>query len=212
MMLAEIAGGYWYGSMALLADGWHMATHAAALGVAALAYRYARTHANDPRFAFGTGKVGELAGFASAVSLGIVALLIGVESVERLVAPTTIDFLQATLIALVGLVVNLVSAWLLGAGGHAHGHERDHGHGHGHGHAQAHAHTNEHAHAPGPAHSHAHQDTNLRAAYVHVLTDALTSVLAIVGRLAGRFFAWNWMDAAAGLLGPVTIARCAVGL
>src|SRR5690606_19073131 len=212
MMLAEIAGGYWYGSMALLADGSHMATPAPALGVATLAYRYARTHANDPRFAFGTGKVGELAGFASAVSLGIVSRPICSASQKRSVSSTSIDFLQATLIALVGLVVNLVSAWLLGAGGHAHEHERDHGHGHGHGHAQAHAHTNEHAHAPGPAHSHAHQDTNLRAAYVHVLTDALTSVLAIVGLLAGRFFGWIWMDAVAGLLGAIIIARWAIGL
>lgn len=188
MMVAEIIGGYWYGSMALVADGWHMATHAAALGVATLAYRYARLHAGNPRFAFGTGKVGELAGFGSAVSLGIVALLIAVESTQRLLDPQQIDFLQATLIALLGLVVNLVSAWLLAGGAHgAGGHEHSHSHGHGH-------------------------DTNLRAAYVHVLTDALTSVLAIAGLLAGRFLGWVWMDAAAGLIGAAIIAHWAVGL
>lgn len=206
MMVAEILGGYWYGSMALVADGWHMATHAAALGVATLAYRYARLHAGNPRFAFGTGKVGELAGFGSAVSLGIVALLIAVESVERLLDPQEIDFLQATLIAVLGLVVNLVSAWMLsgGAQGTA-GHAHAHGHDHAHGPAHAAAHTV-------PALSHDHHDTNLRAAYVHVLTDALTSVLAIAGLLAGRFLGWIWMDAAAGLIGAAIIAHWAVGL
>ena len=193
-MVAEIIGGYWYGSMALVADGWHMATHAAALGVATLAYRYARVHAADPRFAFGTGKVGELAGFGSAVSLGIVALLIGVESVQRLLDPQQIDFLQATLIALLGLMVNLVSAWMLSGGAHGIGGHGEHPHGHEHG--------------PG----HGHHDTNLRAAYVHVLTDALTSVLAIAGLLAGRFLGWIWMDAAAGLIGAAIIAHWAVSL
>lgn len=196
MMVAEIAGGYWYGSMALVADGWHMATHAAALGVAALAYRYARVHANDPRFAFGTGKVGELAGFGSAISLGIVALLIGVESVERLLDPRGIDFTQATLIAILGLAVNLVSAWMLGGGS---GHD-------------ASAEGALHEEDPGHTHGHAHHDTNLRAAYVHVLTDALTSVLAIAGLLAGRFLGWIWMDAVAGLLGATIIAHWAAGL
>lgn len=196
MMVAEIVGGAYYGSMALVADGWHMATHAAALGIAALAYRYARKHADDPRFAFGTGKVGELAGFASAVSLAIVALLIGAESFQRLLHPRGIDFLQAGAIAVIGLVVNLVSAALLH---HDHDHDHDHGddeHDHDHDH-------DDHA---------AHQDTNLRAAYVHVLADALTSVLAIVGLLAGRYLGWIWMDAAAGLLGAAVIAHWSVGL
>jgi cation diffusion facilitator family transporter len=207
-MVAEIAGGYWYGSMALAADGWHMATHAAALGVAALAYRYARVHANDPRFSFGTGKVGELAGFGSAVSLAIVALLIAAESFGRLVAPRAIDFHQATVIAVVGLAVNLVSAWLLAGG--PHGHHHDHAH---------HPHHDDdddhhHAHAPGslaapPAVA---RDTNLHAAYVHVLTDALTSVLAIAGLLAGRWFGWVWMDAVAGLAGAAIIMKWSVGL
>lgn len=191
MMVAEIIGGTYYGSMALVADGWHMATHAAALGVAALAYRYARRHAHDPRFAFGTGKVGELAGFASAISLAIVALLIGAESLQRLMHPQAIDFLQAGAIAVLGLVVNLVSAALLH---HDHGHDHDDDDDHDH------------------EHDHAHQDTNLRAAYVHVLADALTSVLAIAGLLAGRYLGWIWMDAAAGLLGAAVIAHWSVGL
>jgi cation diffusion facilitator family transporter len=187
MMVAEIVGGTYYGSMALVADGWHMATHAGALGAATLAYRYARQHAANPRFAFGTGKVGDLAGFASAISLVIVALLIGAESLQRLFKPEPIDFLQAGGIAVLGLIVNLVSAWLLH---HDHAHDHDHDHDVGHG----------------------HQDTNLRAAYLHVLADALTSVLAIVGLIAGRFFGWIWMDAAAGLLGATVIAHWSVGL
>jgi len=191
MMVAEIVGGTYYGSMALVADGWHMATHAAALTIAALAYRYARRHAHDPRFAFGTGKVGDLAGFASAVSLAIVALLIGAESLRRLIHPQTIDFLQAGGIAVLGLLVNLVSAWML-RDEHHHDHDDEHDdHGHEHG---------------------AHQDTNLRAAYLHVLADALTSVLAILGLIAGKFMGWIWMDAAAGLLGAAVIAHWSLGL
>ncbi|MEJ0098817.1 MAG: CDF family Co(II)/Ni(II) efflux transporter DmeF [Pseudomonadota bacterium] len=201
MMVAEIAGGSWYGSMAVVADGWHMATHAAALGVAMFAYRYARRHADNPRFAFGTGKVGDLAGFASAVTLFIVGVLIGADSLQRLFEPVQINFSQAGGIAAVGLVVNLVSAWML-RDDHGHKHEDDHPHDHGHAHEHA-------AHA----HSHAgHEDTNLRAAYVHILADALTSVLAIVALLAGRFLGWVWMDAAIGLLGAVVIAHWSVGL
>jgi cation diffusion facilitator family transporter len=188
MMVAEVIGGHWFGSMALVADGWHMATHAAALGIAMLAYRYARTHANDPRFSFGTGKVGDLAGFASAVSLAIVALLIGVESVRRLINPRDIDFLQAGGIAVLGLIVNLVSAWLL-RDEHHHHDEDDHEH--------------EHEH---------HHDTNLRAAYLHVLADALTSVLAIIGLLAGRYLGWIWMDAIIGVLGAIVITHWSIGL
>jgi cation diffusion facilitator family transporter len=189
MMVAEIAGGAYYGSMALVADGWHMATHAAALGIAALAYRYARRHAHDPRFAFGTGKVGELAGFASAVTLAIVALLIGVESLQRLLHPQNINFTQAGAIALLGLIVNLISALMLRHDHDDHGDDDD-----------------DHDHA------HEHHDTNLRAAYLHVLADALTSVLAILGLLAGRYLGWIWMDAAAGMLGAAVIAHWSVGL
>jgi cation diffusion facilitator family transporter len=183
MMVAEIVGGMVFGSMALVADGWHMATHAAALGVATLAYRYARQHANDPRFTFGTGKVGELAGFASAVSLGIVAALIAWESLSRLVHPRRIDFLQAGAIAVLGLLVNLVSALLLR---HEHAHEHDH--------------------------DHDHHDTNLRAAYLHVIADAFTSVLAILGLLAGAFLGWNWMDALIGIIGAIVIGHWSLGL
>ncbi|MEP7312492.1 MAG: CDF family Co(II)/Ni(II) efflux transporter DmeF [Pseudomonadota bacterium] len=191
MMVGEIAGGAWYGSMALLADGWHMATHAAALSIAALAYRYARRHARDPEFSFGTGKVGELAGFASAVTLGLVALLIAGESVQRLIDPRPISFLQAGAIAVLGLVVNLVSAFFL-RDGHSHADHPDHDH--------------------EPAHSHAHRDTNLYAAYMHVLADALTSVLAILGLLAGRYLGWNWMDPLIGIVGAVVIGHWSVGL
>lgn len=182
MMLVEIGAGWLTGSMALLADGFHMATHAGALGVAAWAYGYARRHAHDPRFTFGTGKVGDLAGFASALVLAIVALGIGAESIQRLFAPARIAYSEATWIAALGLVVNLVSAWLLGHGGR---HHHDH--------------------------SHAH-DNNLRSAYFHVLADALTSVLAIAALLAGRFLGWAWMDAAMGMVGAVVIAKWSWGL
>lgn len=193
MMLAEIIGGTLYGSMAVVADGWHMATHAAALTIAALAYRYARRHAQDRRFSFGTGKVGDLAGFASAVSLAIVSLLIAAESLRRLLHPQGIDFLQASALAVVGLLVNLVSAWLLHED---HDHHGDHDDGHD---------------DPAPAHAH-HHDTNLRAAYVHVLADALTSVLAILALVAGRFLSWIWMDAVVGILGALVIARWSIDL
>jgi cation diffusion facilitator family transporter len=176
--------------MAVVADGWHMATHAVALGIAMLAYRYARSHADDPRFAFGTGKVGDLAGFASAISLIIVALLIGVSSLRRLVSPVKIDFLEAGGIAVLGLIVNLVSAWIL-----RDDHQHDHEHGDDHGH-----------------HDHGHHDTNLRAAYLHVLADAVTSVAAIAGLVAGRFLGWIWMDAVVGLLGAGVIAQWSIGL
>ncbi len=197
MMLAEIIGGTYYGSMAVVADGWHMATHAAALAIAALAYRYARQHADNPRFSFGTGKVGDLAGFASAITLAIVSILIAAESVRRLVNPHSIDFLQAGGIAVVGLIVNLVSAWLLHED---HEHEHDHDHDHDH----------DHHHDHGAAHR--HRDANLHAAYLHVLADALTSVLAIIALVAGRFLGWVWMDAVIGILGAAVIAHWSWGL
>ena len=190
-MVVEIVFGWLTGSMALLADGFHMATHAGALAVAAAAYSYARRHARNPRYTFGTGKVGDLSGFASALLLGVTALFIAVESILRFFDPVAVKFGEATLVAVIGLVVNLVSALLLG---HDHSHDHDHGHG-------------DHASS-----GHSHADNNLRAAYVHVLTDALTSVLAIVALLAGRYMGWWWMDPAVGILGAVVIARWAWGL
>ncbi|MFV9647132.1 CDF family Co(II)/Ni(II) efflux transporter DmeF [Pseudomonas citrulli] len=184
MMVAEIAAGYLTGSMALLADGFHMATHAGALGIAAAAYAYAKRHARSPRYSFGTGKVGDLGGFASALILALVALGIGVESVVRLLEPTEVQFGTATLIAIVGLVVNIVSALLLG---HGHSHEHDHEHHHG-------------------------SDNNLKSAYVHVLADALTSVLAIAALLAGRYLGWVWLDPVMGIVGAIVIARWAWSL
>lgn len=198
MMVGEIVGGMIFGSMALVADGWHMATHTAALGIATLAYRYARQHASDPRFTFGTGKVGELAGFASAISLGIVALLIAWESFERLMNPRPISFLQAGAIAVLGLIVNLASAVLLHHD-HAHDHDDDHDHDHEDGHDDHH-------------HDDHHHDTNLRAAYLHVIADAFTSVLAILGLLAGAFLGWIWMDALIGVVGAIVIGYWAIGL
>lgn len=195
MMVVEIVAGWLTGSMALLADGFHMATHAGALGVAALAYRYARRHASDRRFTFGTGKVGELAGFASALVLALIALGIGAESVGRLFATPSIAYGEALWIAVLGLGMNLASAWLLGGDHHHHGHDH-HGHHHGHEHG----------------HSHAHHDNNLRSAYFHVLADALTSVLAILALLAGRYLGWSWADAAMGVVGAIVIARWSWGL
>ena len=189
MMVGEIVAGYLTGSMALLADGFHMATHAGALGLAAIAYRYARTHRHDPRFSFGTGKVGDLTGFASALILGIFALGIAVESTMRLIDPVAVDFSAAALVAVIGLVVNIVSALLL-MGGH---HHHDHHHGH-----------DDHAHGH---HAHHGADNNLKSAYFHVLADALTSVLAIAALLAGRYLGVGWMDPMMGIVGALVIAR-----
>lgn len=199
-MVAEIVGGTMFGSMALVADGWHMSTHAVALAIAALAYRFARTrtHAHDPRFSFGTGKLGELSAFASAIILAMIALFIGYESVTRLLAPVTIGFSQALPIAVVGLAVNLLSVLLLHDHGHGHGHaDHDHG-GHGH-HDKGHSHCEDDHHG-------SDRDTNIRAAYVHVLADALTSILAIVALLAGRYYGWVWLDPVMGIVGTVVIA------
>lgn len=201
MMVAEIVGGSIFGSMALLADGWHMSTHAAAIGVAALAYRYARRHAHDPRFAFGTGKLGELAAFTSAVVLTMIAAAIGYESLLRIAAPQAIAYGEAIGVASIGLLVNLVCAWLLREDHDHHHHNAgdDHHPGH-HGHADHH---HDHQH---------HRDNNLRAAYVHVLADAATSVLAIGGLLLARAFGWVWIDPAVGLIGAFVIASWAYGL
>jgi cation diffusion facilitator family transporter len=207
MMVGEIVAGAMFGSMALLADGFHMATHAGALLIAAVAYRYARRHAEDEHFTFGTGKFGELAGYSSAIILAIVALLIGVESVMRLTAPIAIRFDEAIAVAVLGLIVNLVSAWLLHEGGthrHHHGHAVDDDHAHAPGHTLG--------HPPEHKQAHRHQDHNLRSAYVHVLADALTSVLAIVALLTGRFYGWLWMDPLMGIVGSIVIARWSWGL
>lgn len=188
MMVVEITAGTLYGSMALLADGWHMGTHAVALGITALAYSFARRHADNPRFAFGTGKVAELGGFASAVVLAVVAILMAAESVQRLIAPHPIRFNEAIAVAVLGLAVNVASALMLqGRAPHGHGHKDDNGRAH-------------------------HRDHNLKAAYLHVLADALTSVLAIVALSAGKAFGWRWLDPFMGIVGAVIITKWAFGL
>lgn len=192
MMVVEIVAGSIYGSMALVADGWHMSTHAAAMLISALAYLYARKHAHNRRFTFGTGKLGDLAAFASAVILALIALLIGWESLLRFYSPVQINFSQAILVACIGLGVNLVSAWLL-RDDHAHHHGHDHGHDHDHDHDHG-------GHRGG-------RDNNLRAAYLHVLADALTSVLAIAALLLGSIYGWVWLDPAIGVVGALVIAR-----
>ncbi|WP_454685736.1 CDF family Co(II)/Ni(II) efflux transporter DmeF [Agrobacterium leguminum] len=212
MMVAEIVAGHWYGSMALTADGWHMSTHAGAMLISALAYLYARREARNPRFTFGTGKFGDLAGFASAIVLAVVALLIAVESAMRLINPVEIDFNQAILVAIIGLAVNLLSAVLL-----KDDHHHDHGHGHGshahHGHG-SHAHHDHGSHAGHHADHGAKggRDNNLRAAYLHVLADALTSVLAIVALLLGKWNGWSFLDPLMGIVGGLVIARWSWGL
>lgn len=184
MMIGEIVVGYATGSMALLADGFHMATHAGALGVAAGAYAFAKKHSANARYTFGTGKVGDLAGFASALVLLMIALGIAFASAMRLADPVDVAFGEATIVAIIGLAVNIASAFLLsGSSGDDHDHHHhDHLHGHGH-------------------------DNNMRAAYFHVLADALTSVLAIVALLAGKYLGWVWLDPAMGIVGAVVIAR-----
>jgi cation diffusion facilitator family transporter len=190
MMVGEIVAGTLFGSMALLADGWHMATHAAALGIAALAYLFARRQAANTNFTFGTGKFGDLAAFASAILLALIAIQIGFESAERLVRPVPIAYGEAIAVAVLGLAVNLVSAWLL-RDSHDH-HHHDHGHSH--------------------SHSHSHRDNNLRAAYVHVVADAATSVLAIAALVAAMVVQWKWADPLVGIIGSVVIASWAWGL
>ena len=212
MMVAEIVGGALFGSIALVADGWHMGTHVAALAIAGLAYLFARRHADDTRFSLGTGKFGELAAFGSAIILFMIALGIGYESGLRLFHPVAIHFREAIPIAVLGLCVNLLSAWLLHAD---HGHGHDHGHSHDHAHENHdHDHTNEnHDHGDQTHHHHAsHGDTNLRAAYIHVLADALTSLLAIAGLSMAWLFGWNFMDPLVGLVGTIVIASWAIGL
>ncbi|MGY2485922.1 CDF family Co(II)/Ni(II) efflux transporter DmeF [Cupriavidus sp. CP313] len=193
-MVVEIAAGLWFNSMALLADGWHMSSHALAIGLSAFAYTAARRYAGDRRFAFGTWKIEVLAGFASAVFLLGIAALMAAGSVERLFSPQDIHYREAMAVTALGLLVNLGCALILG--GHAHGHDHDHHH-HGHDHDHGHGH---------------HHDINLRAAYVHVLADAATSVLALVALAGGWWLGWAWLDPVMGLVGAVLVGRWAVGL
>ena len=205
MMIAEIVGGALFGSLALIADGLHMSTHAGALLLAALAYTFARKYSADPNFTFGTGKFGDLAGYSSAIVLAMIALLIGYEAVSRFLAPVPIAFNEAIPIAALGLLVNIASAWLL-AGGHHHDHGQSHSHGHSHEHG--HEHDDEHDHV----HERHHRDNNMRAAVVHVMADAAVSVLVIVGLLLARAFGWLWMDPLAGFIGALVIASWSVAL
>jgi cation diffusion facilitator family transporter len=189
MMVVEVTAGFLYGSMALLADGWHMGTHVAALGISVFAYRYARRHAKDPRFTFGTGKVGVLGGFASAVALAVIALLMAAESIQRFFTRPAIRFDEAIFVAVVGLAVNVASALVLGGGRSRGG---------------AHSHAGAHA-----AHTHDH---NLRAAYLHVVADALTSVFAVVALTVGKFLGQTWLDPLMGIVGGAVIASWSYGL
>ena len=209
MMVVEIGAGWWFNSMALMADGFHMSSHAAAIGLTTFAYAAARRHAEDHRYAFGTWKIEVLAGFAGAIFLLLVIALMVWGSVERLLAPQPIRYVEALAIAVLGLLVNLVCAWLLGDSGHGHahghGHEHDHGHGDPHhgplgaddGHAASHA----------PSH-----DLNLRSAYLHVVADAATSVAAILALLGGWWMGWAWLDPFMGLVGAVVVGVWARGL
>lgn len=193
MMVAEIVAGIAFGSMALLADGWHMSTHFAAFLITALAYYFGRRHSADPRFSFGTGKMGVLGGFASAVFLLIIAVLMAAESFHRFFSPMTIQFNQAIVVAVIGLLVNLVCALLLKDDHHPHHHHHGHRHDHPHDH-------------------HGHTDLNRRAAFVHVLADALTSVTAIIALIAGKFMGWVWLDPVMGIVGGLIVTVWAIGL
>ncbi|MBF0187134.1 MAG: CDF family Co(II)/Ni(II) efflux transporter DmeF [Magnetococcales bacterium] len=197
-MVVELTAGFISGSMALLADGWHMSTHAAALSISVFAYSFARKHAQNPTFTFGTGKVNALGGFASAISLAIVSLLMAVESIDRLISPVEVEFKMAIMVAVIGLVVNVASAFLLAQSGEEGGH---HSH-----------HHNHHHHKAEESLDGGHQDHNLKAAYMHVIADALTSVTAIVALICGYYWGWVWMDPAMGIVGSVVIAVWAAGL
>lgn len=190
MMLVEITAGWWFNSMALLADGWHMSSHAVAIGLSAFAYAAARKYAEDKRFAFGTWKIEVLAGFTSAIFLLGVAALMVFGSIERLLSPEPIHYKEAIIVGVFGLLVNLVCAWVLG---HAH-----HGHGH---HEHNHHHDHEHQH-----------DLNLKSAYLHVIADAATSVLAIIALVGGWIYGWSWLDPVMGIVGAVLVAVWAKGL
>ncbi len=207
MMIVEIAAGIIYGSMALLADGLHMASHTIALGIAYFAYRYARNHASDPRFSFGTGKVNTLAGYTGAILLAGFSFLMVWESTHRLISPVVISFDQAIWVAVAGLIVNGVSVFILGI--HSHDHSDEHGHSHSH----SHLHEKEHEPSHEGSHKHDHhEDHNLRSAYLHVLADALTSLLAIIALLVGKYFGASWLDPVMGLVGALLVGRWSWGL
>ncbi|MCE9605320.1 MAG: CDF family Co(II)/Ni(II) efflux transporter DmeF [Planctomycetia bacterium] len=201
MMVVEIVCGTVFHSMALLADGWHMATHVAALGIAALAYWFARRCIGDTRFAFGPWKIEVLGGFSSALALGMVAVYMTIESLERLWSPVEIQYTEALIVTAIGLAVNIASALLLADHGHDHGHTHD---------ADGKSKTCDHDHTHKPLHK--HDDLNLRAAYVHVIADALTSVLAIAALLGGKFFGWQRLDPIIGIVGAAIVGVWAVGL
>jgi cation diffusion facilitator family transporter len=194
MMVVEIVAGWWFNSMALLADGWHMSSHAVAIGVSAFAYAAARRYAHDPRFAFGTWKIEVLGGFASAIFLLGVAAAMVFASIERILAPQAIHYQEAVIVAVVGLAVNIVCALILG---NAHDHHHDHGHG-------DHPHDGHHHHEA--------QDLNLKSAYVHVIADAATSVLAIVALAGGWIYGWSWLDPVMGIVGACLVAVWAKNL
>src|SRR5579862_5563180 len=202
MMLVEIVGGLMFGSIALVADGLHMSTHAGALLLAALAYTFSRRYAADSRFTFGTGKLGDLAGFTSAIVLAMIALLIGYEAVSRFFSPVPIHFAEAIPIACLGLAVNVASVWLLSGSSHSSG--QDHGHSHLHGEREEGAHAHDHGAAD--------RDNNMRAAIIHVVADAAVSFLVIVGLTFARLFGWLWMDSLAGIVGACVIASWSYGL
>ena len=209
-MVIEIFSGWWFNSMALLADGWHMGSHALAIGLSAFAYIAARRYAGDRRFAFGTWKIEILAGFASALMLLVVALLMVVASIERMLSPQPIRYQEAIAVAVLGLVINIVCALILGrAHHHDHDHDPLHDHDHGPGHEESDEH--QHTHSDGEP----HHDLNLKAAYLHVLADAATSVLAIIALSGGWMFGWAWLDPVMGIVGAVLIsiwARNLIGL
>ena len=211
-MVVEIVAGLAFGSMALLADGLHMASHTVALGLAVLAYVYCRRHAGDPRFVFGTGKINSLGGYTSALLLAGFALYMAVESITRFVEPVPIRFDAAIMVAVIGLIVNGVSVLILDVRHHAPEHDTSaHRHGpevHGHAHGHGHSHGLGHSHG----HGHAHHDHNLRGAYLHVLADALTSLLAIAALIAGKYLGMVWMDPAMGIVGAILVSRWAYGL
>jgi len=193
MMVVEIVAGWWFNSMALLADGWHMSSHAFAIGLSAFAYAAARRYSSDPRFAFGTWKIEILAGFASAIFLLGVAGMMVFSSVERLFLPQAIHYQEAIIVAVVGLLVNIACAMILG-----HAHDDHHHHAHEHD-----AHDHDHHH---------HHDLNLKSAYVHVIADAATSVLAIIALTGGLIYGWSWLDPVMGIVGAVLVAVWAKGL
>ena len=197
-MIIEVIAGTVYGSMALLADGWHMGTHAAAFCITLFTYSYARKHASSNKFSFGVGKVGVLGGYTSAIALGIVAIIMLAESIHRRLSPIEIQFNQSILVAIIGIIVNIASMFILGHEHHGHDHSDHHSHEHDH-HEEHHDHHSDHDH-------------NLKAAYFHVLADALTSVLAICALLVGKFLGWYWLDPIMGVVGAVIITKWALGL